>query len=218
MRSSTACSPKASGAPVHHVQLPGGRHDRRRSAAQAPAEDSGALSRYRLSLLRNIRLSRPDDEGLGSESAESRREAIGRRPGSAIRNPQSHRSRPLLPAAQSRAAFFGARELRHLVHGAAPRAVAHAQESESRRAPRAAERQNAAESEPSRRVDAGIRCGITPARTASIIFRYTISAIPASAASPAPRFPPPGADARSGRWGGRKLECGIHTESKRADE
>jgi phosphoadenosine phosphosulfate reductase len=26
-----------------------------------------------------------------------------------------------------------------------------------------------------------------------------------------------GADVRSGRWGGRKLECGIHTESKRAD-
>lgn len=27
----------------------------------------------------------------------------------------------------------------------------------------------------------------------------------------------PGADPRSGRWGGAKLECGIHTFSKRAD-
>ena len=28
---------------------------------------------------------------------------------------------------------------------------------------------------------------------------------------------PEGADPRSGRWGGAKLECGIHTDSKRAD-
>jgi len=35
---------------------------------------------------------------------------------------------------------------------------------------------------------------------------------------PCTAIPAAGADARSGRWGGRKLECGIHTESKRADE
>jgi len=35
---------------------------------------------------------------------------------------------------------------------------------------------------------------------------------------PCTAIPVAGADARSGRWGGRKLECGIHTESKRADE
>jgi phosphoadenosine phosphosulfate reductase len=35
---------------------------------------------------------------------------------------------------------------------------------------------------------------------------------------PCTALPQPGADPRSGRWGGRKLECGIHTESKRADE
>ncbi|HTZ99833.1 MAG TPA: phosphoadenylyl-sulfate reductase [Candidatus Aquilonibacter sp.] len=35
---------------------------------------------------------------------------------------------------------------------------------------------------------------------------------------PCTAIPQLGADARSGRWGGRKLECGIHTESKRADE
>jgi phosphoadenosine phosphosulfate reductase len=34
---------------------------------------------------------------------------------------------------------------------------------------------------------------------------------------PCTAIPTLGADARSGRWGGRKLECGIHTESKRAD-
>ncbi len=34
---------------------------------------------------------------------------------------------------------------------------------------------------------------------------------------PCTAVPSLGADARSGRWGGRKLECGIHTESKRAD-
>jgi len=30
-------------------------------------------------------------------------------------------------------------------------------------------------------------------------------------------IPAAGADARSGRWGGRKLECGIHTESKQTE-
>jgi len=34
---------------------------------------------------------------------------------------------------------------------------------------------------------------------------------------PCTAIPVEGTDARSGRWGGRKLECGIHTESKRAD-
>lgn len=34
---------------------------------------------------------------------------------------------------------------------------------------------------------------------------------------PCTAIPALGADARSGRWGGRKLECGIHTESKRTD-
>ena len=34
---------------------------------------------------------------------------------------------------------------------------------------------------------------------------------------PCTGIPELGADPRSGRWGGRKLECGIHTESKRAD-
>jgi phosphoadenosine phosphosulfate reductase len=34
---------------------------------------------------------------------------------------------------------------------------------------------------------------------------------------PCTSIPAAGADARSGRWGGNKLECGIHTESKRAD-
>jgi phosphoadenosine phosphosulfate reductase len=35
---------------------------------------------------------------------------------------------------------------------------------------------------------------------------------------PCTRIPGEGADARSGRWSGTKLECGIHTESKRTDE
>jgi len=35
---------------------------------------------------------------------------------------------------------------------------------------------------------------------------------------PCTAIPAEGADARSGRWGGRKLECGIHTESKQAGE
>jgi phosphoadenosine phosphosulfate reductase len=34
---------------------------------------------------------------------------------------------------------------------------------------------------------------------------------------PCTSIPAAGADPRSGRWGGNKLECGIHTESKRAD-
>ena len=34
---------------------------------------------------------------------------------------------------------------------------------------------------------------------------------------PCTAIPTEGADPRSGRWGGAKLECGIHTESKRAD-
>jgi phosphoadenosine phosphosulfate reductase len=34
---------------------------------------------------------------------------------------------------------------------------------------------------------------------------------------PCTAIPEAGADTRSGRWGGRKLECGIHTESKRAE-
>jgi phosphoadenosine phosphosulfate reductase len=34
---------------------------------------------------------------------------------------------------------------------------------------------------------------------------------------PCTAIPAAGADPRSGRWGGTKLECGIHTESKRAD-
>lgn len=34
---------------------------------------------------------------------------------------------------------------------------------------------------------------------------------------PCTSLPAAGADPRSGRWGGKKLECGIHTESKRAD-
>ena len=35
---------------------------------------------------------------------------------------------------------------------------------------------------------------------------------------PCTAIPAAGADPRSGRWGGEKLECGIHTFSKRADE
>jgi len=35
---------------------------------------------------------------------------------------------------------------------------------------------------------------------------------------PCTAIPAAGADARSGRWGGRKLECGIHTESKQENE
>jgi phosphoadenosine phosphosulfate reductase len=34
---------------------------------------------------------------------------------------------------------------------------------------------------------------------------------------PCTAIPAAGADPRSGRWGGAKLECGIHTESKRTD-
>ncbi len=34
---------------------------------------------------------------------------------------------------------------------------------------------------------------------------------------PCTAIPAAGADARSGRWGGRKLECGIHTESRQTD-
>lgn len=34
---------------------------------------------------------------------------------------------------------------------------------------------------------------------------------------PCTAIPAAGADPRSGRWGGAKLECGIHTESKRSD-
>jgi phosphoadenosine phosphosulfate reductase len=34
---------------------------------------------------------------------------------------------------------------------------------------------------------------------------------------PCTAIPVAGADPRSGRWGGAKLECGIHTESKRTD-
>jgi phosphoadenosine phosphosulfate reductase len=35
---------------------------------------------------------------------------------------------------------------------------------------------------------------------------------------PCTAVPGDGADARTGRWGGKKLECGIHTFSKKADE
>jgi phosphoadenosine phosphosulfate reductase len=35
---------------------------------------------------------------------------------------------------------------------------------------------------------------------------------------PCTAIPVEGADARSGRWGGKKLECGIHTFSEQADE
>ncbi len=35
---------------------------------------------------------------------------------------------------------------------------------------------------------------------------------------PCTAIPAAGADPRSGRWGGNKLECGIHTLSKRAEE
>ncbi len=35
---------------------------------------------------------------------------------------------------------------------------------------------------------------------------------------PCTSIPSPDADARSGRWGGAKLECGIHTFSKRAED
>jgi phosphoadenosine phosphosulfate reductase len=35
---------------------------------------------------------------------------------------------------------------------------------------------------------------------------------------PCTAIPAPGADARSGRWGGKKLECGIHTFSEKTDE
>lgn len=34
---------------------------------------------------------------------------------------------------------------------------------------------------------------------------------------PCTAIPKDGADPRSGRWGGAKLECGIHTDSKRVD-
>jgi len=40
---------------------------------------------------------------------------------------------------------------------------------------------------------------------------------PSIGCEPCTAIPAAGADPRSGRWGGAKLECGIHTESKRAD-
>jgi phosphoadenosine phosphosulfate reductase len=41
---------------------------------------------------------------------------------------------------------------------------------------------------------------------------------PSIGCEPCTAIPAAGADPRSGRWGGAKLECGIHTESERTDQ
>ena len=124
------------------------------------------------------------------ECAESCRETIGRRAGIRIRHSESHRSRHVLPFAQSRAAFRRAcRNYDVWFTGLAPRAIAHAQESENCGAPRAAERQSAAESEPARRLDMGPSLEIHRREQDRLSCRSTTRATAASAASRAPQSP-----------------------------
>ena len=125
------------------------------------------------------------------ECAESRGEAIRCRSGSC----SSAFSIAPIPAdaaicAKSSRSSARLRNIDVWFTGPAPRAIAHAQESESCRAPRTADRQSAAESQPARRVDLGPSLGIYVARIKSIICRSTTPATAASAASRAPRFPP----------------------------
>ena len=111
---------------------------------------------------------------------------------------------------QGRAAVPRAAGLRRVVHRPAAAAVAEPRQSPGDRAVRAADRQGPAQGQPAGGSGRRRTCGATPRSTTSRCCRSTTAAIPASAASRARRCRRNRANERSGRWGGQKLECGIH--------
>ena len=113
-----------------------------------------------------------------------------------------------------RAAVRRARAPRHLVHRTSPRPVPDPRDARADRVVHAPDRHGASQGQPAGALAARRTSGRTPRRTRSLSCRSTNWATPASAASRARRSRLDPSNDRSGRWGGQKLECGIHLEKQ----
>ena len=166
----------------------------------------GAVPRHRAPLRRDLPLPRRDRGGVGSESGH----AAGGRAGAGTVAREHAR---LLRAAQGRAALRRARRLRHVVHRAAPRAVAVARgPAGSRAVQRCRAATTLRKVSPLAALDDRGRVALREGSTTSRCCRSTTPATRASAASRARRCRSTRSNERSGRWGGQKLECGIHIQ------
>ena len=128
-----------------------------------------------------------------------------RRPGSGQRHPG------LLRRPQGRPAVRGSGRLRRLVHRLAPRAIAESSEPRRGRTFHAGLGPCPAEGQPARHVDhqtgLGLREGARHSAVAALrpwLHQHRLRAVHDPAVDPS--------DARSGRWAGQKLECGIHIQ------
>ena len=109
--------------------------------------------------------------------------------------------------------FSGARGLRHLVHGAAPRSVAVTGQSQGRRAVQAAERESDRTRRADRRLDGKGCVGVREAAQIPLLPLYELG-FTSIGCEPCTELPPDPDNPRSGRWQGQKLECGIHIQAK----
>src|SRR5437879_13829700 len=141
------------------MQLSGGGHDRAPHAESASAGNSRFVPGYRLSLRRDIPISRSHDEGVGAQPDERASKKYCGTTGILAWNSPSHGSHTVLPVAQSGTPDGGSRPLRALVYRPAQRAVANAKKYQKSGAASLPGRQDALEGESSRRWDVGPRLG-----------------------------------------------------------
>ena len=195
-------------AALHHVELPGRVRRPDAHAARGAAGHPGALPRHVPPLPADARVPRRADRAMGAEPDQPARDGAERRPVAG----GEHQG--LLQAPQGGAALLGARGLRHLVHGAAPRPVGVARQPArkwSRSSCRAARRSRA-----SRRSPAGPRKDVWAyAKDHDIpllpLYELGYTSIGCEPCTELPLDPD---NPRSGRWQGQKLECGIHIQAK----
>ncbi len=111
-------SPRGGG--LRDQQLPGRRHGRSAPGAGSAGQCAGDLSRYRLPLRGDLRVSRSPDQRVGPESGECTAHPYRGGTGIAIRHSEPDCPRPLLRHAQGRSLVCVARALPPMVHRAAP--------------------------------------------------------------------------------------------------
>src|SRR2546421_370845 len=142
------------------MQLSGGGHDRAPHAESTSAGNSRFVPGYRLSLRRDLPISRSHEGGVGAQSDQRASKKYCGTTGILAWNSPSHGSHTVLPVAQSGTPDGGSRPLRALVYRLAQRAVANAKKSQKSGAASFAGRQDPPEGESSGRLDVGASVGI----------------------------------------------------------
>ena len=96
----SSCTPRKSGLGLYHVQLSGRGHGRTQPPAETTPTRAGPLSRYRVSLCRNLRLPRSHDAIVGPEPCERDADPIGGQAGIRFGDSLPEQSGSMLPATQ----------------------------------------------------------------------------------------------------------------------